>query len=148
MTAITTVQCPIATCRAENALPAEICVRCGTPLQEYTRLLYYPAHLFNAGLAAARKGYMQQARDAFAATVQWYPKDSEARNALAMSCFALHDWAEARQHWEMVLAQAPYDAIAQQGLAMLTKQEQRKPLSAEARRFVAKKRLRKKQHGK
>lgn len=148
MTTLTTMQCPIATCRAENILPAELCVRCGIPLQEYTRLLYYPARLFNAGLSAVREGHMQQARDSFAAVVQWYPRDSEARNALAMACFALHDWAEARQQWEIVLVQVPQDVIAQQGLAALATQARTPAHSAKTRHFMAKAHFKKKRQRK
>ncbi|HEU5374359.1 MAG TPA: tetratricopeptide repeat protein, partial [Ktedonobacteraceae bacterium] len=104
---MTRVLCPVAACRAENDSQTELCIRCNTPLQSYTRLFFYPSQLFNHGLAAAREGRFRQARDLFAAVVQWCPKDIEARNTLAMACFALKDWSEARRQWNIVQAQSP-----------------------------------------
>lgn len=128
------VQCPIATCRAENDPQATMCIRCNTPLQEYTRLLFYPTRLFNEGLVAVRDGRLRQARDLFAGVVQWCPKDIEARNALAMACFALRDWSEARRQWETVQAQSPNDPIAQRGLAHLEEGERKAISSTTTRR--------------
>lgn len=113
------VQCPVATCRAENDSQALRCIHCNTPLQPYARVFFYSSQLFNRGLVAARKGQLRQARDLFAAVVQWCPKDREARNALAMACFALQDWSEARRQWKIVQDQAPHDHIARRGLALL-----------------------------
>lgn len=103
----------------ENETFSSECVRCGTPLQSYIRLLNYPASLFNQGLAKARAGAFRQARDLFAAVVYWCPKDVEARNALAMTCLALQDLLEARRQWKLVLDQVPTDAIALRGLKQL-----------------------------
>jgi Flp pilus assembly protein TadD len=131
---MTKIQCPIATCRAENDLQATVCICCNAPLQGYTRLLFYPAKLFNEGLVAARNGRLRQARDLFAGVVQWCPKDIEARNALAMACFALKDWSEARRQWEAVQAQSLNDPIAQLGLASLEEREQKAVSSTTTRR--------------
>jgi tetratricopeptide (TPR) repeat protein len=114
--------CPESSCRKENDVFAEECVRCGTQLQSYVQLLNYPAHLFNEGLVKARNGELEQARDLFAAVVYWCPKDLEARNALAMACLALHDLLEARRQWEIVLAQSPADTLALRGLSQLETQ--------------------------
>ena len=111
--------CPANLCRADNDIQAEVCVRCGTPLHGYARLSAYPALLFNQGLSAARTGNMAQARDAFAAVVYWCPLDQEARNALALACFALGDQTQARSHWERVLTRSPENEVATQGLAAL-----------------------------
>lgn len=113
------IQCPESSCRFENEITASECAHCGTPLQGYTRLLDHPARLFNQGLARARQGEFELARDLFAAVVYWCPKDLEARNALAMACLALHDLLEAGRQWEIVLAQAPADALATRGLKQL-----------------------------
>ena len=112
--------CPVATCRTDNDVQAEVCVHCGTPLRAYTRLSTYPAHLFNQGLSEARKGKTAHARDLFAAVVYWCPMDLEARNALAMACYISGDSAEARRQWEMVLSRSPTDPLATGGLAALT----------------------------
>lgn len=111
--------CPASACRAGNHAQAEVCERCGTPLRGYARLSTYPARLFNLGLSAARAGKVARARDFFAAVVHWCPMDLEARNALAMACFALGDETEARHHWEMILERSPVDALVMQGLAAL-----------------------------
>lgn len=115
--------CPIPTCRAENNAQAESCTRCGTPLRNYTSLAAMPAQLFNQGLAEARAGCLGRARDLFAAVVYWSPYDLEARSALAAACFSLGDAAEARLHWEKVLARAPQDPVAKRGLAELAPKE-------------------------
>lgn len=103
----------------ENEALASECARCGTLLQSYAQLLNYPASLFNLGLAKTRTGEFGQARDLFAAVVYWCPKDVQARNALAMTCLALRDLPEACRQWELVLAQAPSDALALRGLNQL-----------------------------
>ncbi len=128
-----TVQCPIVTCRAENDPQVVTCIRCNTPLQEYTRLLFYPSQLFNHGLAAARNGQLKQARDLFAAVVQWCPRDIEARNALAMACFALKDWSEAHQQWKTVQDQSSDDPIAQRGQAAIADRVRKAPSSTTAK---------------
>lgn len=110
------VSCPESSCQAENDARAQECRRCGTPLQSYVRLLQYPAQLFNAGLLKARNGSFEQARDLFAAVVYWCPKDIEARNALALACFELHDLMEAQHQWKQVLAQSPTNVLALQGI--------------------------------
>lgn len=112
--------CPGSTCQADNDVYRETCVQCGLPLYGYVRLSIYPALLFNQGLSAAREGQFRRARDLFAALVYWCPVDLEARNALAMACYALGDSEDARHQWETVLAQVPTDALATQGLAALT----------------------------
>jgi tetratricopeptide (TPR) repeat protein len=113
--------CPIPACRAENDGAADVCAECGTPLRAYRDLALLPAQLFNRGLVAARKGQTRRARDLFAAVVYWCPDDKEARNALAMACFALKDYAEARSHWEKVLMQSSQDNTALQGMKELEK---------------------------
>ncbi len=118
------ITCPESSCRKENDVLAEECVRCGTPLQSYVQLLNYPAQLFNEGLLKARSGELEQARDLFAAVVYWCPKDLEARNALAMACLALYDLLEARRQWELVLAQSPADTLALRGLSQIETQFQ------------------------
>ncbi|MGH2510323.1 MAG: hypothetical protein ACRDHZ_23355 [Ktedonobacteraceae bacterium] len=128
------VQCPVTTCRVENDAQAIICIGCHTPLQEYTRLLFYPSQLFNAGLAAARDRRLKQARDLFASVVQWCPRDIEARNALAMACFALKDWSEARRQWGIVQTQSPDDLIAQRGQIALADWERRTASATIARK--------------
>jgi hypothetical protein len=119
------VQCPVTTCRMENDPQAITCIGCHTPLQEYTRLLFYPSQLFNDGLAAAHDGRLKQARDLFASVVQWCPRDIEARNALAMACFALKDWSEARRQWGIVLVQFSDDPIAKRGQTALADRERK-----------------------
>ncbi len=111
--------CPITTCRAKNDIGAEVCIQCSTPLSTYRRLSLYPAQLFNKGLEAARQGQAKRARDLFAAVVYWCPNDKEARNALAMTCYELKDFMEARLHWQVVLAQTSHDALALQGMKAL-----------------------------
>lgn len=111
--------CPAPMCRADNDIQAETCVRCGTPLFSYARLSIHPAQLFNLGLATARQGQYTRARDLFAAVVYWCPMDREARNALAMACFALDDHVEARYHWDKVLELAPTDGLAKRGIEAL-----------------------------
>lgn len=118
------VSCPESSCQAENDARAQECRRCGTPLQSYARLLQYPAQLFNAGLVKARNGSFEQARDLFAAVVYWCPKDIEARNALALACFELHDLMEAQHQWKQVLAQSPTNGPALQGVKHIETQHQ------------------------
>jgi tetratricopeptide (TPR) repeat protein len=113
------VVCPESSCRKENDALAPTCVCCGTPLQSYVQLLNHPAYLFNQGLARARNGEFEQARDLFAAVVHWCPKDLEARNALAMAYLASGHPIEAKQQWEFVLAYAPADALAMRGLCQI-----------------------------
>ena len=84
------------------------------------RLSIYPTQLFNRGLAEARNGRMSLARDLFAAVVYWCPKDTEARNALAMACLALGDRTEAEHHWNVIQEQSTRDIVAQQGLMILS----------------------------
>ena len=79
----------------------------------------FPNHLFNMGLAAAKEGRISQARDLFAAVVNWCSLDALARNALAMACFAQKDYKEARKQWEAVLARTPEDPIATKGLVSI-----------------------------
>lgn len=130
------ITCPIISCQAANEIDAVSCVHCGVPLSNYTRLVVYPSHLFNQALVAARQGQLSQARDLFAAVVYWCPLDLEARNALAMACYVLHDWPEARRHWEIVKEHAPSNAIALKGLAAIktsdlsTKEVKRRPVNA------------------
>jgi len=119
--------CPVGTCQTENELHADVCVRCGIPLQGYKRLKFYPSHLFNTGLAKARDGQFRQARDFFAAVVLWYPMDVEARNALAMACFAQGDNNEAYQQWSIVLQQIPTNFTALHGLETLAKAQHDSP---------------------
>ena len=111
--------CPQRFCRAENDAHNEVCVSCQTPLQGYALLATYPDLLFNRGLSLARANHLTQARDLFAAVVYWCPKDVEARNALAMTCFALGDRSQAQRQWERVLKNSPTDAIAKQGIDAL-----------------------------
>ena len=112
--------CPGRPCQADNDVYAETCAQCGLPLHGYIRLSIYPSLLFNRGLSAVREGQHRRARDLFAALVYWCPFDLEARNALAMACYALGDVAEARNQWETVLARVPTDTLATRGLAALT----------------------------
>ena len=127
---MTKIVCPESSCRAENEVHASECTQCGTPLQSYRRLRNHAAHLFNQGLASARNGEFEQARDLFAAVVYWHPKDLEARNALAMACLALGNLIEAKRQWQLVLEQAPADSLAQRGLNQLETPFQQAPLPA------------------
>lgn len=111
--------CPQRSCRAENDARNEVCVNCQTPLQGYALLATYPDLLFNRGLSLARANHLTQARDLFAAVVYWCPNDVEARNALAMACFALGDRSQAQRQWERVLKDSPADALAKQGIGAL-----------------------------
>src|ERR1019366_6119629 len=111
--------CPVNKCRADNNMQAEVCIRCGTPLHGYARLSAYQAQLFNQGLLEAQKGQFARARYLFAAVVYWCPTDIEARNALAMACYALNDLAEACHQWKTVLERSPTDRLATQSLAAL-----------------------------
>ena len=113
------LMCPITTCRAENDLVAEVCIQCGTPLNMYRKLSIYPAQLFNQGLEAARQGHVKRARDMFASVIYWCPNDKEAHNALAMACYELKDFKEARLHWQLVLAHTSHDAFALRGMKAL-----------------------------
>ncbi len=117
--------CPESSCRAENDARQEQCTCAYSPLRGDVKLLNHHHHLFNQGLECARRGEYAQARDAFAAVVAWCPRDIEARNALAMACFALHDWQAARRQWLNALELAPNDAIALQGLEHIAKVEGR-----------------------
>src|SRR5579872_3754390 len=130
------ITCPESSCRAENDARRERCIRCETPLRSYVKLLNQHHHLFNQGLKFARSGDYTSARDAFAAVVAWCPRDIDARNALAMTCFALRDWQMARVQWEKTLEQAPGDTLACQGLERIPQVEERPA------RFAAKKILR------
>lgn len=136
------LQCPISTCRADNDALNETCIRCGTPVREYFRLLTYPARLFNQGLQDAQAGHMTRARDLFAAVVNWCPRDREARSALGAACFALGDGEEAQRQWETVLRYAPSDAFATQGLAILAAQAEQTRKSENGKQPAAKKRNR------
>jgi hypothetical protein len=111
--------CPVISCRVENDAQAEQCARCGASLHGYARLSAHPARLFNEGLAAARNKEYARARDLFAAVIYWCPIDLEARNAFAMTCYALDDRSEALAQWKAVLARAPTDAIATSGVAAI-----------------------------
>ena len=119
------ITCPESSCRAEIDAHLEQCTHCATPLRRYVKLLNQHHRLFNKGLECARREEYSQARDAFAAIVAWCPQDIEARNALAMACFALRDWHMARAQWQKVLELAPDDAIARQGLEHIPKVEGR-----------------------
>jgi hypothetical protein len=55
--------------------------------------------------------------------VYWCPKDIEARNALALACFQLHDLLEAQRQWREVLALAPGNALALQGIQCIETQQ-------------------------
>jgi tetratricopeptide (TPR) repeat protein len=113
--------CPSIACSTLNDIKAETCVKCGLPLGEFTYLTLYPYKLFNMGLAAAKENRMSEARDLFASVVYWCPKDIEARNALAMTCYTLGDLVAARSHWEKVLKQSSSDSIALQGISSIEK---------------------------
>lgn len=110
------IVCPEATCRAQNEASNTKCMRCDAPLEAYVQLLTHPNHLFNQGLLMARSNKLGEARDLFAAVVYWCPNDLEARNALALACFALNDYAEAQKQWNLVLAQSRDDKLAKQGV--------------------------------
>lgn len=125
------ITCPAVTCKAPNDVNAGTCVKCGLPLAGSTRLTLYPSRLFNMGLAAAKENRTARARDLFAAVVYWCPMDIEARNALATTCYASGDRAEARVQWEAVLKQSPSDAVAARGLLSLSSMpEERKDTEA------------------
>lgn len=113
------IVCPIAGCRAENPVGADVCVGCLTPLAGFGRLLLHPAALFNQGLRAAHAGDSGLARECFAAVVLWLPDDIATRNAHALACLDTGDVAAARIGWERVLQRVPGDQIALRGLAAL-----------------------------
>lgn len=117
------ITCPAVTCKARNDISAAACAMCGLPLEGLSRLTIYPSKLFNMGLAAAKENNMARARDLFASVVYWCPLDIQARNALAMACYASGDMVEARLQWEAVLRQSPSDAIASQGLSFISAPE-------------------------
>lgn len=131
--------CPAGMCRTENDVRAEVCERCGLPLRELSRLSIYPAHLFNEGLSAARKNQMECARDLFAAVVHWCPMDHEARNALAMACFALGDETEACHHWETVLEQSPANAVSVRGFEAIERAKKSREMDETKLRTQSKK---------
>jgi FimV-like protein len=83
------------------------------------RIRAHAARLFNDGLAAARNGRPDLARDFFAAFVFWYPHDHDARSALALACLESGDQDTAREHWQQVLEQHPHDQKARRGLDAL-----------------------------
>jgi AcrR family transcriptional regulator len=83
------------------------------------RIRAHAARLFNDGLAAARNGRPDLARDFFAACVFWYPHDHEARSALALACLESGDRDTAREHWQQVLDRHPADQKARRGLDSL-----------------------------
>jgi hypothetical protein len=130
--------CPAGMCRTDNDVHAEACERCGLPLRGLARLSIYPAHLFNMGLSAARGNQMACARDLFAAVVYWCPMDYEARNALAMACFALGDETEARHHWETVLRQLPANTLAARGLEAIESAKKSREIDEAKQRIQSK----------
>jgi Flp pilus assembly protein TadD len=83
------------------------------------RIRAHATRLFNDGLAAARNGRPDLARDFFAAFVFWYPHDPDARSALALACLESGDRGTAREHWQQVLDQHPNDQKALRGLHAL-----------------------------
>lgn len=83
------------------------------------RMRAHAARLFNDGLAAARNGRPDLARDFFSACVFWYPHDADARSALALACLESGDRDTAREHWQQVLDQHPGDQKARRGLDSL-----------------------------
>ncbi|MEV6907214.1 hypothetical protein [Amycolatopsis sp. NPDC051071] len=113
------LRCPLPGCGAENAADADACVRCTAPLRHFGRLSAYPAQLFNAGLAAARAGDLNEARELFAAVVHWCPMDAEARNALALASYQLDEHETAQTHWQAVLDCSPGNPFATEGLGRL-----------------------------
>lgn len=111
--------CPMARCRAANVASADVCVGCGTPLANYSRMVAHGAQLFNRGLAAAADHRMSEARDLFAAVVLWFPTDLVARNAYALACYCQSDKAAARRSWQAVLERSPRDERAIRGMLLL-----------------------------
>jgi hypothetical protein len=114
------VLCPVTDCRAENAIDADVCDRCLTPLAAFRRLTQFPLVLFNRGLRAARDQQLRAARDCFAAALLWEPLGADAGNAFALACLELDDLPAARRTWQDLLARDPADAIARRGLAAST----------------------------
>ena len=93
------------------------------------RIRAHATRLFNDGLAAARNGRPDLARDFFAAFVFWYPHDADARSALALACLESGDLDTAQEHWRQVLDQHPNDQKALRGLhALATLTQQATPL--------------------
>jgi len=94
------------------------------------RIRAHATRLFNDGLAAARNGRPDLARDFFAAFVFWYPHDADARSALALACLESGDLDTAREHWKQVLDHHPDDQKALRGLhALSTLTQQATPLT-------------------
>ena len=91
------------------------------------RIRAHAARLFNDGLAAARNGRPDLARDFFAAFVLWYRHDPDARSALALACLESGDRDTAREHWQQVLDQHPNDQKALRGLHALATMTQEAP---------------------
>ena len=94
----------------------------------HVRIRAHAARLFNDGLAAARDGRPNIARDHFAACVYWYPHDLEARTALALACFESGDFETARAHWNHVLELRPNDTKAERGLRLLLEEAGEAPV--------------------
>ncbi|MGH7376550.1 MAG: tetratricopeptide repeat protein, partial [Candidatus Methylomirabilales bacterium] len=85
-----------------------------------------PELWYNLGVAYLSKREFNQAREAFAATIQRDPEHLDARNNLAHALVGLGDLKAARAEWEALLARSPGNRLATANLRALEEQEKRK----------------------
>lgn len=108
------ITCPA--CDKQVPVEAEQCQECGITLRPYRLLIGLPSGYFNAGLAKAQEGALNEAIECFAVAAALNHDDVEAELVLGKLYAQRSNMRLARSHFERALAiqqrlRAPEDAI-------------------------------------
>lgn len=98
-----TIRCPIPQCRSENDVNVKRCENCGTDLETYIKLLFFPDYLFDSGIYHAQQGQYREAERSLQAALYLRPNDTEAAIVLGKVQALRGAYSTALETWNRVL---------------------------------------------
>jgi tetratricopeptide (TPR) repeat protein len=77
----------------------DVCLKCGTDVRLYKKIIYNADHLYNLGLEKANQRDLTAARNYLRQSLQLYKEHIPARNLLGLVYYALGEPAQALREW-------------------------------------------------
>lgn len=99
----------------------DVCLKCGTDVRLYKKIIYSADHLYNLGLEKANQRDLTAARNYLRQCLQLYKEHIQARNLLGLVYYELGEPAEAIREWVLSENFQPEDNPASEYLHRMEK---------------------------
>lgn len=99
----------------------DVCLKCGTDVRLYKKIIYNADHLYNMGLEKANQRDLTAARNYLRQAVQFYKEHTQARNLLGLVYYEMGEPAQAIREWVLSENFQPEDNPASEYLHRIEK---------------------------